>query len=141
MRQLRFLLFCVLVLVAQTAHADLVLIAHPHSGIERLTQDEVINIYLGRYRRLASGIAAEPVDFPLDSESRARFYRRLVNKSPAEINAYWARLVFSGKTRPPVVVDTAEAVLHFVASQPGALAYLERAQVDGRVKVVFELGN
>lgn len=138
---LRHLLFCALVLLVPTAHADLVLIAHPNSGIERLTQEEVINIYLGRYRLLVSGIVAEPVDFPLDSDYRARFYRRLVNKNPAEINAYWARLVFSGKTRPPLVIDTADGVLRFVASKPGALAYLERAQVDGRVKVVFELGN
>lgn len=142
MPRLRHLLFCaVLVLLARAAHADLVLIAHLNSGIERLTQDEVINIYLGRYRRLASGIAAEPVDFPLDSEFRARFYRQLVNKNPAEINAYWARLVFSGKTRPPTIIDTVDGVLKHVASQPGAVAYLERAQVDGRVKVVFELGN
>ena len=140
MHKLRFLLFC-LVLLTSTAHADLVLITHPQSGVERLTQDEVINIYLGRYRRLASGLAAEPVDFPLDNEYRARFYRSLVNKSAAEINAYWARLVFSGKTRPPVIIDTIDGVLKHVASQPGAVAYLERAQVDGRVKIVFEFGN
>ncbi len=141
MRILPHLLFCVLVLLAPMAHADLVLVAHPHSGIERLTQEEVINIFLGRYRLLASGVVAEPVDFPIDSDYRTRFYRRLVNKNPAEINAYWARLVFSGKTRPPLVIVTAEAVLNFVASQPGALAYLERSQVDGRVKIVFEVGN
>lgn len=141
MRTIRFLLFWSLVVLAPLAHADLVLVANPQSGIERLTQDEVINIYLGRYRRLASGMVAEPFDHPIDSELRSRFYRRLVNKNLAEINAYWARLVFSGKTRPPQVVENADSVLRQVASQPGALAYVERSQVDTRVKIVFELGD
>jgi hypothetical protein len=59
----------------------------------------------------------------------------------AEINAYWARLVFSGKTRPPQVVENADSILRQVASQPGALAYVERSQADPRVKIVFELGD
>lgn len=141
---MRFLLsgfIACLMLLSLPAHAELVLVTSPLSGIERLTQDEVVNIYLGRYRRLASGLAAEPLDHPVDSDARARFYRRLVGKSLAEINAYWARLVFSGKTRPPQVVATADGMLRIVATQPGTLAYVERSQADTRVKIVFELGD
>jgi ABC-type phosphate transport system substrate-binding protein len=141
MRILHFLSLVFLVELTSFARADLVLVTNPQSGIERLTQDEVINIYLGRYRRLASGMVAEPFDHPIDSELRSRFYRRLVNKNLAEINAYWARLVFSGKTRPPQVIENADSVLRQIASQPGALAYVERSQVDTRVKIVFELGD
>jgi hypothetical protein len=141
MRTFHFLIACLLVTLMPVAHADLVLVTSPQSGIERLTQDDVINIYLGRYRRLPSGIVAEPVDHPVEAELRARFYRRLVNKSLAEINAYWARLVFSGKTRPPQVVEGIDNVLRIVATQPGALAYLERTQVDGRVRIVYEFGD
>lgn len=137
---LSWLIACLL-LLSPSARAELVLVTSPQSGIERLTQDEVVNIYLGRYRRLASGLAAEPLDHPVDSDARARFYRRLVGKSLAEINAYWARLVFSGKTRPPQVVANPDSMLRIVATQPGTLAYVERAQADARVKIVFELGD
>lgn len=130
-----------LLLLSSPAQAELVLVTSPQSGIERLTQDEVVNIYLGRYRRLASGLVAEPLDQPIDSEVRARFYRRLVGKSLAEINAYWSRLVFSGKTRPPQVVANPEGMLRIVVTQPGTLAYVERSQADARVKIVFELGD
>ncbi|WP_126444027.1 hypothetical protein [Sulfuricystis multivorans] len=141
MRALLFLILCVLVWSASAVRAELVVVANPASGIERLGEEDVVNIFLGRYRRLASGIAAEPVDIEDDTALRARFYRSLVNKSLPEINAYWARLVFSGKTRPPRLVGSAEAALRFVASQPGGLAYLERAQADRRVKIVFELAE
>lgn len=141
MKAILILLCGAFLFMAVPARAGLVLVTSPQSGIERLTQDEVVNIYLGRYRRLASGLAAEPLDHPIDSEVRARFYRRLVGKSLAEINAYWARLVFSGKTKPPQAVANAEGLLRIVATQPGALAYVERSQADARVKIVFELGD
>ena len=119
--------------------AEWVLVANNKSGITRLTQDEVTHIYLGRYRRLDSGMTADPIDQPDDSPLKAHFYRRLVDKSLPEINAYWARLVFSGKTQPPRTARTSEEALQWVIRQPGALAYVERTKVDGRVMVVFEM--
>lgn len=119
--------------------AEWLLVASPKAGITRLSQDEVINIYLGRYRRLASGMTAEPLDQPADSALKARFYRQLVDKSLAEINAYWARLVFSGKTQPPRTVSNSEEAIQFVLSHPGAVAYIDRAKVDGRVVVIFDV--
>ena len=135
-----FLGLC-LMLLAPFAAAELVVVANPQSGIERLTQDEVINIYLGRYRRLASGITAEPVDLAGGSELKTRFYRRLVGKTLAEINAYWARLVFSGRTHPPHAAENVEAALNYVVARPGALAYVERIHTDKRVRIVFEMNE
>lgn len=132
-------LFLVLPLAA--AATDLVLIANPKAGIAKLTQDDVTNIYLGRYRRLASGVTAEPIDLPNESDSRVRFYSQLVSKSLPEINAYWSRLIFAGKTQPPQVVGSTEEAVRLVARRPGALAYVERPHADARVIVVFELAN
>ncbi|MDX9995342.1 MAG: hypothetical protein RBS28_08440 [Rhodocyclaceae bacterium] len=120
--------------------ADLVVVANPQSGIAHLSLDDVVNIYLGRYRRLPSGATAEPIDIS-DNEMRARFYRGLVRKSLPEINAYWARLVFAGKTRPPLVVESPEAALRRVVAEPGSIAYLERSQAGRQAKIVFELND
>lgn len=134
-------LCCALLLPAISAQAELVVVANPTSGIERLTHEEVVNIYLGRYRLLPSGSSADPIDLAPDSPLRERFYRHLVNKNLAEINAYWARLVFSGKTRPPRIIDDSDAALRHVAAHPAALAYVDRARADRRVKIVFSLGE
>lgn len=69
--------------------------------IETLSRTDVINIFMGRFRQLPSGATAQPIDIPV-SPVRAQFYRVLVNKEPAEMNAYWARLVFARRTVPPV---------------------------------------
>jgi ABC-type phosphate transport system substrate-binding protein len=123
---------------ASGAGADVVVIASAKSGIEHLTRDDAINIFLGRYRTLSSGIAAAPVDQPASSSLRAEFYRKLVNKDIAEINAYWARLYFSGKTSPPVQAATPAEVLTHVLGTPGGIGYAERSQVDTRLKILLE---
>lgn len=140
MKALRLLLILLLAASAwPVAGADWVVVANPKAGIARLSQDEVTNIYLGRYRRLASGATAEPIDQPADSALKVRFYRQLVDKNLAEINAYWSRLVFSGKTRPPRIASSNEDALQIVLLHPEALAYIDKARVDSRVVVVFEI--
>jgi len=141
MKTLRYLLLSLLIAVSASpaAAADWVLIANPKAGIGHLSQDDVTNIYLGRYRRLPSGLTAEPIDQPAESSLKARFYRQLVDKNLAEINAYWARLVFSGKTRPPRVVASDEDAVQLVSRNLDALAYVDKTKVDARVTVVFTM--
>ncbi|MDP2828635.1 MAG: hypothetical protein Q8O37_08515 [Sulfuricellaceae bacterium] len=131
-------------LAAPPASAELVVVANASSGVERLSRDEVINIFLGRYRQLPSGIAALPIDQPSGSPVKAQFYRKLVNKDLAEINTYWARLTFSGKTSPPRQAASTAEVLDWLASTRGAIGYVEREKLDERAKderirIVLEL--
>lgn len=124
---------------AAPADSDgLVVIVNPASGVERLSREEVIDIFLGRYRKLPSGRAALPIDVE-SSKERARFYQLLVNKSPAEISSYWARLVFSGQKSPPFQVSDVKTAVELVESNPNAIAYVDRASVNGKVKVVLEI--
>lgn len=132
------ILACLLAARPAAGAGDLVVVVNPKSGIERLSREDVINIFLGRYRRLPTGIVAEPLDLPAGAADRALFYERLVGKDQAEINAYWAQLVFSGRTPPPRPTVGAEQVIELVSRRPGAIGYLERDAVDRRVRVVFE---
>ena len=134
------LLTILLILHASSASAELVVVVNAHSGVERLTRDEVVNIFMGRYRQLPSGIPALPIDQPLTQPARARFYRLLVDKDTSEINAYWSRLIFSGKTSPPRQAESVSEVLEWLAKQKGAIGYIERSQVTPQVKIVFDLG-
>jgi ABC-type phosphate transport system substrate-binding protein len=116
----------------------IVVIVNPASGIDRLSREEVIDIFLGRFRKLPSGRAALPIDVET-SDERARFYQLLVKKSPAEMSSYWARLVFSGQTSPPFKVPDAKTAVELVESNPNAIAYVDRASVNSHVKVVLEI--
>lgn len=136
-----FLLACLMLIPVMVYSEDMVVVANSQSGINKLSRDEVINIYLGRFRQLSSGVAAQPVDLPPAHADKARFYRLLVNKELAEINAYWSRLIFSGRTTPPRAVKGQEELLNFIRTTPGAIGYVDRAKIDDRVLLVYELGN
>lgn len=137
LRNLALVLLTVLPLLAVAADA-IVVVVNQAAGIEALSRTDVINIFMGRFRQLPSGATALPIDMPV-SPVRERFYRALVNKEPAQINAYWARLVFAGRTSPPIQTDTADDVLKALRANPGGIAYLERSRVTTREKIVFEL--
>ena len=126
-----------LALFAEGAGADLVVVVNARSGVERLGEDDVINIFLGRYRQFPGGQAALPVDLPDSHPDKARFYASLVGKNLADIRAYWARLVFSGKTAPPLQAAGPDEVLERVAAERGGIGYLDRTKADSRVRVVM----
>ena len=136
----RVLAFCALmVLPVEFAFAELAVVVNVRSGVAVLTRNEVMNIFLGRYRQFFNGLEAKPVDLLDSNPDRAHFYQALVGKDVSEINAYWARLVFSGRVRPPVQVAGAEDVLKWVASNPGGIGFVDLSKVDARVRVVLEL--
>jgi hypothetical protein len=118
------------------ARAEVVVVVDAAAGIDHLTQDQVINIYLGRHRKLPTGITALPIDLPPTDKLRAEFYRKLVDKDLSEINAYWARLYFSGKTTPPMQVNTTAELLQHVIGKVGGIGYLDKSQVDPRLRIV-----
>lgn len=119
--------------------ADVIaVVVNQAADVETLSRTDVINIFMGRFRQFPSGATALPIDMPV-SPVRAQFYRALVNKEPAEINAYWARLVFAGRTSAPIQTNTADDVLKALHANPGGITYLERSRVTTREKIVFEL--
>lgn len=133
--------FVLLLMPLLAAAESIVVVANPDSGVTTLSRNEVINIFLGSFRQLPSGLVASPVDLPPGHPVRAEFYRRLVGKSPAEISTYWARLVFSARTRPPIQAERLEDALSLVKGAATVITYLERSQVTGRLRVVFELAE
>lgn len=116
--------------------AEIAVIVNPASGVQSMTREEVSHIFLGRLKQLPSGEAARACD---NEHLRELFYRSLVGKGLAEINAYWARLKFSGRTQPPQLLQGGHDVLEYVAREPGAIGYVEASQVDKRVRTVLKI--
>jgi ABC-type phosphate transport system substrate-binding protein len=115
--------------------SDLVVIVNAASPTERISREEVSDIFLGRYRQLPSGEPAVPID---NIQSMEMFYRKLIGRSAAEIGAYWAQLRFSGRAKPPEQQSQADA-LEKAARTAGAITYVDRSNVDKRVRVILEL--
>lgn len=136
-----FLFVCGFVFLSPVALAaeDVVVIVNQKIGVNKMSRDEVINVFLGRSRQLASGVTALPLDLPGSSAERAQFYQLLTGKSINEINAYWARLIFSGRASPPTQVRNQEEAVQMVIDNRSAVAYVARNKVSSSAIIVFEL--
>jgi hypothetical protein len=124
---------------AWPAESHLVIVVNPDSGVSRITWDEARNLFLGRQKRLSSGLPAVTVEQDDPPGIRSRFYLMIAHKDLSEINAYWARLYFTGQAHPPKQAGTADEVIRRVAADRGAIGLLEWAKVDHRVRVVLAL--
>jgi ABC-type phosphate transport system substrate-binding protein len=122
-----------------TASPPLVVIVNAASKVSTATTAEISDLFLGRSRSLGDIKQAIVLDQPIASPLRARFYRALTGKEIAEINAYWARLLFSGQSSPPLAMPDAATVLDMVRTNPTAIGYLEKAPDDKGVRVVLQL--
>jgi hypothetical protein len=121
--------------------AELAVVVNARCGVAAMTRNEVINVFFGRSRQFFNSVEAQPVDMLDSHPDRARFYYKLLGKDLSEVNAYWSRQVFSGRSQPPVKVGNSEEVLKWVASHPGGIGFVEASRADARVRVVLELAN
>jgi hypothetical protein len=133
------LLLSLLIFLPGLLHAELVVVVNAQSTVEQLSRTQVINIFLGHNRELPNGVPASPVDLPIGLTEKAAFYQQLVNRDLDQIAAYWSRLVFAGSSSPPVQASSVADALQYVVSHKGGIAYLDRRNVDARVKVVLSL--
>lgn len=141
-RRLLHLLLPVLLLAAvPTAQAtgSLAVVVNARCGVAVMSRNEVINIFFGRYRQFFNGREARPVDLVDGHPVRGQFYRRLVGKDLAEINAYWSRQVFSGRLQALHKVASPEEAMKWVAANPCGIGFIETAKADARFNIVYEL--
>lgn len=143
----RWLLFFLTALVlaipvpGRAAQDSFVIIVHPDSGITRMTRQEVEEIYMGRQKRLPSGLVALPLEQLVPPEVRLRFYQYLVHLPIQEVRAYFARMYFSGQAQPPHQTQSAEETIELVLANKGAIGFVLKSKLDKRVRAVLELGG
>ncbi len=136
MTSIKALLIFLTILISNGVLAEIVVVVNKSNDIGQLSQREIIDIYMGRKQSFPNGKPALPLDQAAQSMIREDFYQSLVKKSPAQINAYWARLLFTGRASPPRIISDASVVLDAIEQNPSAIGYIDSSMLNDRVKVV-----
>jgi ABC-type phosphate transport system substrate-binding protein len=118
------------------ASADVVAVVSANSAIQSLTSDQLADIFLGRVSRFPNGLLAVPIDLRDGSPERDRFYARITGKTPAQVKAYWSKIIFTGRGQPPKAVASDLDVKKFVAANVGAIGYIDAALLDDSVRAL-----
>jgi ABC-type phosphate transport system substrate-binding protein len=127
----------VLSLAAGMASADVVAVVSANSTIMTLSKTQVTDIFLGRVSRFPDGAQAVPIDQAEGSTVRDQFYVKVAGKSPAQVKAFWSKIIFTGRGQPPKAVLNSIEMKKLIVENPAAIGYIESQLVDDTVRVVL----
>lgn len=128
----------VLALPVQAATAsDMVVIVSARSPVAALRPDQVADIFLGQSGHFPDGGEAVALDQGIGSPLRDEFYAKVASKSPALLKAYWTKMIFTGRGKPPREAASSAAVRRQVADNPALIGYIDRVALDSSVRPVL----
>jgi ABC-type phosphate transport system substrate-binding protein len=116
--------------------SDVVAVVSSKSAITALSPNQVADIFLGKTSRFPDGTQAVPIDQNEDSPARDKFYAEFTGKSPAQVRAYWAKIIFTGRGQPPRQVANGVEAKRLIADNPNAIGYIDNSLVDKSVRVL-----
>jgi ABC-type phosphate transport system substrate-binding protein len=117
------------------AYADVAVIVNLGNS-SQISDKDISRLFLGKLKKFSNGDKAVALNLKFGSDTRKDFEEKLLNKSSTQIKAYWSKLVFSGKGKPPPELVSDKDVLALVSSDSNVIAYVDAASVDGSVKVI-----
>ncbi len=115
------------------ALAEIVVVVNPKNPVSTLSAEQVSQFYLGVSNSFT------PIDHSDNSPLRADFYKKITRKEPGQVRAIWAKLVFTGKGRPPKELASDDEVKKAVAADPNGIGYIDKAALDASVKAVLSV--
>ena len=101
-----------------------------------IDESDIARIFLGKVKTFSTGDKVTLVNLKFKEATRNEFEKKVLKKSSSQVKAYWSKLMFSGKGKPPKELASDKDILNFVAANPGAIGYVAEGSVDGTVKVI-----
>jgi ABC-type phosphate transport system substrate-binding protein len=127
------------IMLASVSQAEIAIIVNNSVSVPSISVDVAANIFLGKVNELPGGIRMVPIDQEDGQKAHAEFYNKVVKKDAAQLNAYWSRLIFTGKGEPPKKMADNADVLALVAVNPNIIGYVDATAVTSSVKVLLRV--
>lgn len=116
--------------------ADIAVITHP-DNTNTLDEDQVRNIFLGKTKVFPNGQRVNVFSLKKGHKSRDEFNRSLLHKSESNLNAYWARMIFSSRAKPPTEVGDEQSLIHTVANDQSSIGYIDADLANNQITVIL----
>lgn len=116
--------------------AEEVAVVSAKSTVTTLSKTQLVDIFLGKSVRFPDGNQAMPIDQSEGTPARDEFYTLIAGKTPAQMKAYWSKIIFTGRGQPPKAVAGSIETKKLVAANPHAIGYIEPRLVDDTLRVV-----
>lgn len=133
----RFLPFLLCLSLQSYCWADGVVVLNNGVMVDRLTREQVADIFLGRTNFLPNMEKIVPLEDLETTAAYRDFHANVTRKSLTQLNAHWAKMVFAGRASPPQVLSM-ETAKKLVETNRAYIAYIDRSQVTTKMKIIYE---
>lgn len=124
------------------ANPDAYIIIHKDNMTQKISRSMLRMIFLGKLIEWPHGEKINPVNLLLDRKERAMLDTQVLGLSLVKVQQYWVKQVVSNENlTPPMVLNSDEAVLQYVANNKNAIGYIYdknlTKEFSEKVKIVF----
>ena len=105
-------------------------------GENKLSANSLRSIFSMHLKTWPDGTKIRVFVLPDDDQLHQVFSKEKLNVFPYQLRSTWDRLVFSGTGQAPIKVNSSEEMLARIATTPGAIGYLWRANINENVNVL-----
>ena len=106
------------------ARDTLYIIANAKNPTHSLSKQDIQNIFLGKIQSFPNGEPAKPVNLSKGSASREAFMKEILKKNERSWRSHWARLLFTGKGKPPKEYKSTQDIIDLVEKKQQAIGYI-----------------
>lgn len=109
-------------------------IAHPSVPVSSISNDELRRVYL----LTKTSLGGSHVEIVLSKRgaAHAEFLRTVVSKTDGTLKTYYRQMIFTGTGFMPVMCDSEDEVVAYVAKTKGAIGYVSPQVSLAGVKVI-----
>jgi len=114
---------------------DIVIVVNTLDKNLSLSKQQIRHIYMGG----AISRQFKAVNLPAGNPLRVNFNTRMVGLTESRIQAYWAQMRFTGRSKPPIEFESAKEIIEYLLKEEDSVAYLpvDTAIPDGLTILSF----
>jgi len=134
-------IYLILMILSSTmvmATPDKIVIFTASKAFSPLSSGKAKMLFKGRLKRL-NNKRFTLVDWPAGSKIKKQFYQDLLGQSEARLNAYRAKLIFSGKSVPPKSIseNNASAVKSYIKNKSNSIGYASQSMISKDFTILY----
>lgn len=131
-----FIAFSLLFFAVPPATARNLAVITSYETSEKIGPKLLRKIYLKRKVLWKEKTRIVPVNLPSQSAIRAQFTEKILRMGHKDLVVYWNEQHYKG-VRPPMVVESEEAVKVFVREVKGSVGYIDAGNLEADFKVLY----
>src|SRR3989304_4262823 len=135
LRTLTISLLFVIFFTYNALAADVIIVNKNNPSVN-ISSSNLKTIYNGNDKLWADGKNVAPVDLIDSQPSAVKFAKTILGVDMETKRRFWIEKIFAGAGTPPHQEKDDKGVISYVASEPGAIGYVDKNSVTSAVKSV-----